>query len=102
MRLDLRHSRQRFPIPAVDYAADAAHRSLVPSRGSLAALLLQLVNLGLGMKHLDRLKPAVNQTRYAVEKPEPQNISIEKERDWRSRHRKELPFQPSTPLRLRT
>jgi len=67
MRLHLRHPRQGLSISAVHHAANAAHSRLFPLR-LFFALRLQFVNLGFGMKHLDGLKPAVDQAWNAVHK----------------------------------
>lgn len=53
------------------------------------------------MKHLNRLEPAINQPRHAIEKSKAKNIPIKKKQHRRTRNGKEFLLEPTAALRLR-
>src|SRR5205807_3012518 len=84
MRLNVNHLRQRFPISTVHYAADSAHFRLAPLRPFYALTGFQFIDLGFRMKHLHRLKSAIDQARNAVHETAPQKIAIEEKQHRRA------------------
>src|ERR1700676_3012094 len=71
MSLHVRHPSERICITPIGEATDSAHRSVPPH--------LQLVDFRLRVKHLHRLKRAINKAGNTVEKPETKHIAIKKE-----------------------
>src|SRR5271155_1489223 len=60
----------------------------------------QLVDFGLGMKHLHRLKGAVDQAGRAIEKPQTKNVTVQEEKNRRARQAIETSLEPPSALRL--
>src|ERR1019366_3247350 len=58
-------------------------------------------DLGFGVKHLNRLKPAVDQAWHAIQESEPQDITIQEKQHGRTRNGKEFALQPAPALSLR-
>src|SRR5450631_1615807 len=62
----------------------------------------QLVDFRLGMKHLHRLKGAVEQPGDAIEKSQPEHIAVQEEQNRRTRDAIQTSFEPSSALCLST
>ena len=81
VRLDRGHPRQRLFISAIGQPADSAHKTA----STLPAA--QFVDLGFDMKKLHALKPAVDQSRHAIQKSQPEDISIDEQQKRRTGQR---------------
>src|ERR1022692_211446 len=60
----------------------------------------QLVNFRFRVEHLHRLKGAIDQPRYTVEKSQTKNIAIQEEKNRGAWQAIEIPLKPSSALRL--
>src|SRR5258708_799201 len=67
-----------------------------------APRFLQLVNFGLRVEHLHRLKCAVNQAGDAVQKPQTKYIAIGEQQAWGAGHPEKLSLEPAAALGLRS
>src|SRR5271155_752757 len=100
--LDMRHAAKHFLIATVCQSGNSTHNGPSPLLLLLAFSfpVLQFVDLGFGVKHLNCLKSAIDQAGHAIQKSETQGITIQEKQDGRARHGKEFALQPASALSL--